>query len=41
MWAKENGYDLIEAYLVTDRNHKDEIVRQTFIARGLWPTKNQ
>ena len=38
MWAKENGYDLIEAYLVTDRNHKDEIVRQTFIARGLWPT---
>ena len=41
MWARENGYDLIESYLVTDRNHKDEIVRQTFIARGLWPTKNQ
>ena len=37
IWAKENNYDLIEAYLVTDRNDKDEIVRQTYIAKHQWP----
>ena len=37
IWAKEQGYDLIEAYLITDRNDKDEIVRQTYIAKHQWP----
>ena len=38
IWAREEGYDMIEAYLITDRNQKDEIVRKTFIARRQWPT---
>ena len=37
IWAQENNYDLIEAYVVTNRNQKDDIVRHTFLPRGQWP----
>ena len=37
IWAQENNYDLIEAYVVTNRNQKDYIVTHTFLPRGQWP----
>jgi len=37
IWAQENNYDLIEAYVVTNRNQKDDIVKHTFLPRGQWP----
>ena len=37
LWAQENNYDLIEAYVVTNRNQKDYIVTHTFLPRGQWP----
>lgn len=37
LWAKENGYDGIESYMVTSRTQKDCIVTHTFLPRGQWP----
>ena len=37
IWAQENNYDLIEAFVVTNRNQKDDIVKHTFLPRGQWP----
>ncbi len=37
IWAQENGYDLIEAYIVKNKEEKDAIVTHTFLPRGQWP----
>ena len=37
IWARENGYEAIESYLVTNRQEKDCIVTHTFLPIGHWP----
>jgi hypothetical protein len=37
IWAQENGYDLIESYIITSRTQKDSIVTHTYLPRGQWP----
>jgi len=36
-WAKENNYDLIQSYIVKNKEEKDMIVRHTFLPMGQWP----
>ena len=37
IWAQENDYDFIEAYIVKSKEEKDAIVTHTFLPRGQWP----
>ena len=37
LWAKEQGYDLIEGYFVKSLQEKNEIIYKTYIARTSWP----
>jgi len=41
LWAKENGYDLIEGIFVNSEEEKIKIVHQTFMWKDSWPTEER
>ncbi len=41
LWAREQGFDMIEGYFARDINDKNKIISHTYIDKGKWPVRSK
>ena len=41
LWAREQGYDMIEGYYVKNVNEKNAIISETYIDKSRWPVRRE